>query len=116
MKHIAKMDPIQFQSMAKDTVFELHCLWPTLIKTVSKVTTYTVHMFDLVVHILQFLLKVVASAVAAHVGFLLSGFCLVNNCITLCNTLFKISNHLLLSFAQLRIPDLHNNITVFLNP
>jgi len=55
------------------------------VSEVTKVTekcTYTVHTFDVIADIFQFLLKVVLSILAALICFLHPSFCLLNSCIT----------------------------------
>jgi hypothetical protein len=77
----------------------------------ARESTYAVHLFCLVVHVLQFLLQAVASVMAALMGFPHPSFCLVNDCAAPRNAVFKIFNQLLLSFAQLRVPDLKKGTT-----
>lgn len=61
---------------------------------------FTPHLFDLDANIVQFLLKAIASVVAALTGFSLLSSCLNSNCVAPRNMNFKISSHLFMSFAQ----------------
>jgi hypothetical protein len=62
---------------------------------------FTLHLFDLDADIIQFLLKAMASVVAAFTGFPFPSSCLNSNCVAPRNTDFKIFSQLFMSFAHM---------------